>query len=88
MDVSVSALRAELKQWIERAREGDDVVVTERGIPVARLSRIGSADLIERLEREGLLTAPSGDRVVVDGTERTGGRAATPVSGLVRRLRR
>ena len=88
MDVSVSALRAELKQWIERARDGEDVVVTERGIPVARLSRIGSADLIERLEREGLLTAPSGERVVADGTERTGARAATPVSGLVRRLRR
>jgi len=88
MDVSVSALRAELKQWIERARDGEDVVVTERGIPVARLRRIGSADLIERLEREGLLTAPSGERVVADGTERTGSRAATPVSGLVRRLRR
>ena len=88
MDVSVSALRAELKQWIERARDGEDVVVTERGIPVARLSRIGSADLIERLEREGLLTAPSGERVVADGTERTGARVPTPVSGLVRRLRR
>ena len=88
MDVSVSALRAELKQWIERARAGEDVVVTERGIPVARLSRIGSADLIERLEREGLLTAPSGERVVADGTERAGARTATPVSGLVRRLRR
>ena len=88
MDVSVSALRAELKQWIERARAGEDVVVTERGIPVARLSRIGSADLIERLEREGLLTAPSGERVVADGTERAAARAATQVSGLVRRLRR
>ena len=88
MDVSVSALRAELKQWIDRSRAGEDVVITERGIPVARLSRIGSADLIERLEREGLLTAPVGERVVADTAERPGGRAATPVSGLVRRLRR
>ena len=88
MDVSVSMLRAELKQWIDRAREGEDVVVTERGVPVARLSRIGSAGLIERLEREGLLTAPSAERVGADVTERAGARAATPVSGLVRRLRR
>ena len=49
MDVSVSTLRAELKQWIDRAREGEEVVVTERGVPVVRLSRIGSAGLIERL---------------------------------------
>jgi prevent-host-death family protein len=41
MDVSVSALRAELKQWVERARDGEDVVVTERGIPVAGLWRNG-----------------------------------------------
>ena len=88
MDVSVSALRAELKQWIDRSRAGEDVVITERGVPVARLSRIGSADLIERLERDGLLTPPSGERVVADAVERPAGRAGTQVSGLVRRLRR
>ena len=70
MDVPVSALRAELRQWIEAARAGEDVVITERGIPVARLSGIAAADLLTRLERDGLLTpsaetrppARSGDR--------------------------
>jgi prevent-host-death family protein len=34
---TVSDLRAHLSEWLERAREGEEVVVTERGVPVARL---------------------------------------------------
>ena len=86
MEVAVSALRAELKQWIETARSGQDVVITDRGIPVARLTGIESADLLARLERDGLLTpaeAPRGSAEPV-----TTARPANAVSGLVRRLRR
>jgi len=43
MDVAVSDLRAHLSEWLERARDGEEVVVTERGIPVARLLGIGAA---------------------------------------------
>ncbi|WP_286217032.1 type II toxin-antitoxin system Phd/YefM family antitoxin [Paraoerskovia sediminicola] len=90
MDVAVSALRAELKQWIERAREGEEVVVTDRGVPVARLSGIGTADLLTELTREGLLTPPSEARPVVTPPERAEHRPGTRdrVSGLVRRIRR
>jgi prevent-host-death family protein len=86
VDVSVSALRAELKQWIEAARTGEDVVITERGIPVARLSGIESADLLTRLERDGLLTPATAPRPPA----RVGDKAAAKggVSDLVRRLRR
>ena len=89
MDVSVSALRAELRQWIEAARAGEDVVITERGIPVARLSGIDAADLLTRLERDGLLTpdAPRPAAQPARSTER-GAAAASGVSDLVRRLRR
>ena len=73
MEVAVSALRAELRQWIETARAGQDVVITERGIPVARLTGIESADLLARLERDGLLAPARAAReparpVAVDGT--------------------
>lgn len=44
-------LRAELAGWIGRVREGEDVVVTDRGTPVARLVAVGSAPLIDRLTR-------------------------------------
>ncbi|UZN02800.1 type II toxin-antitoxin system Phd/YefM family antitoxin [Cellulomonas sp. S1-8] len=86
MEVAVSALRAELRQWIETARAGQDVVVTERGVPVARLVGIGSADLVAQLERDGLLTPAAAERPAAEPD-----RAAHParsVSGLVRRLRR
>ncbi|WP_315095421.1 type II toxin-antitoxin system prevent-host-death family antitoxin [uncultured Cellulomonas sp.] len=87
MDVPVSALRAELRQWIEMARTGQDVVITERGIPVARLSGIESADLLTRLERDGLLTPASVPRPAARPGERPAA-ARGGVSDLVRRLRR
>lgn len=93
MEVSVSKLRAELKDWIDAARRGEDVVVTDRGVPVARLTGIGAADLVTRLQNEGLITSPTGERAPVDrperaSRERDGTRAQTPLSGLARRLRR
>lgn len=65
MEVSVSALRAELKSWISRARAGEDVVITERGVPVARLSAVATADLLAELAREGLLTPAAEPRAEV-----------------------
>lgn len=92
MDVAVSALRAELKTWIERARAGEDVVITDRGVPVARLTSVKSTELVTDLMRDGVLTAPAESRVELvaghdsasaDEVDQRGG-----VSGLVRRLRR
>jgi prevent-host-death family protein len=54
----VAQLRRELKEWLERARSGDEVVITERGRPVARLSGIDVAPLLDRLTEEGLISAP------------------------------
>jgi len=96
VEVAVSALRAELKTWIERARAGDEVIITDRGVPVARLSGIGAADLVQGLVRDGLLTPAQADREshTVPGPPRTGGQVAAAgsaraaVSGLVRRMRR
>lgn len=88
MEVSVSVLRAELKSWIEAARSGTEVVVTDRGVPVARLVAVDSADLITELQRDGLLTAPAEQRQPAQVPDRPASRAATPVAELVRRLRR
>lgn len=43
VDVAVSRLRAALADWIERARRGEGVVVTDRGTPVVRLVAVDSA---------------------------------------------
>jgi prevent-host-death family protein len=58
MDVAVSDLRAHLSEWLERARQGEELVVTDRGIPVARLLGISAAATLERLAAEGVIGRP------------------------------
>ncbi len=87
MDVAVSVLRAELADWIERARNGEEVVVTDRGTPVARLVAVDSAPLLERLTREGVLGRPKrADRPTSTPSRRV--KASRSVSELVSEQRR
>lgn len=58
MDVAVSELRAHLSDWLGRAREGADVVITDRGVPVARLLGLGATATIEQLTAEGVIGRP------------------------------
>ncbi|PFG44444.1 prevent-host-death family protein [Isoptericola jiangsuensis] len=95
MEVAVSALRAELKSWIEKARAGEEVVITDRGVPVARLTGVGSADLLSELVREGLVTPARTTRPLhaVPAPEQqpvaaSAARGTSALSGLVRRIRR
>ncbi|MCL1870005.1 MAG: type II toxin-antitoxin system prevent-host-death family antitoxin [Promicromonosporaceae bacterium] len=88
MEVAVSALRAELKTWIEKARTGEEVIITDRGLPVARLSGIGAADLVQGLVRDGLLTPAQAVRPVHEVAEPAATASTSPFSGLVRRIRR
>jgi prevent-host-death family protein len=87
MEVAVSALRAELSEWIERARGGEEVVVTDRGTPVARLVGVAVAPLLEQLTRDGVLSRPEhAGRPGARGAARA--RASVPVSELVAEQRR
>lgn len=93
MEVSVSALRAELKSWIEKARAGEEVIITDRGMPVARLTDVATADLVAGLVRDGLLTAAETERPVhavppVPATPGAPARTPSRMSDLVRRIRR
>ncbi len=58
MDVGVTELRAHLSEWLQRVRDGEEVTITDRGLPIARILPVGEADLIERLTREGVLSLP------------------------------
>lgn len=87
MDVAVSALRAELSHWIERVQGGEEIVITDRGTPVARLLPVGTASLLERLTHDGILAKPrSADRPSARRAERVS--ASGPVAGLVTEQRR
>jgi prevent-host-death family protein len=86
MDVAISELRANLKSFLDRAKAGERIVVTDRGVPVARLGPAEEESLLDRLERQGVLTrakakkrpvARKGTRIKADG----------PVAELVSEMR-
>lgn len=60
-EVGVAQLRRELKDWLDRAQAGDEVVVTDRGRPVARLSGIETTSLVDQLTAAGQLSRPRDD---------------------------
>jgi prevent-host-death family protein len=87
MDVAVSTLRAGLADWIERVRAGEEVVVTDRGIPVVRLVAVDSAPLLEQLTRQGVVSRPRrAVRPMASGAPRV--RARGSVSDLMGEQRR
>lgn len=76
MDVGIRELRAGLSRYVERVKEGEEIVVTEHGKPVARLVPLDGERKIDRLIREG---------VVIPARSRTGWRPERliPVEGSV-----
>jgi prevent-host-death family protein len=86
VDVSVTELRAHLSDWLDRARAGGEVVITDRGIPVARLAALDSAGTLERLTAEGVIGKATAQRPVA--AERSGPRPRRPVSDRVSDQRR
>jgi prevent-host-death family protein len=61
---TVSKLKASLSEYLRRVKAGEEVLVTERGRPIAKLTpALGSDTLTERLvemERQGLIKRGSG----------------------------
>jgi prevent-host-death family protein len=57
--VGVARLKAQLSRYLDVAKRGEDIIITERGRPVARLMALRGADRTEarreRLARAGLL---------------------------------
>jgi prevent-host-death family protein len=70
MDVAVTDLRAHLSEWLARVRQGDEIVVTDRGIPVARLLGIDTGATLARLTDEGAIARPGRE-----GRPKAGGAA-------------
>ena len=63
MDVGVRELKAKLSEYLAAAAAGEDVVVTDRGRPVARLGPFGSTSAIDRGIAEGWIEAPRRTRL-------------------------
>jgi prevent-host-death family protein len=62
--VGVARLKAQLSRYLEVAKHGEEVVITARGRPVAKLVALRGAERAEsrreRLARAGLLVLGSG----------------------------
>lgn len=87
VDVAISTLRAELSSWIERARAGEEIVVTDRGTPVARLLAVDTAPLLDQLTERGVVSRPRrADRPAARQASRV--HASGPVADLVSEQRR
>lgn len=74
--VGVRELKNHLSRYLERVRGGEEIVVTDRGKPVARLTSVdASTDRVADLVASGVVQAPSTksrrrprSRIVAEGT--------------------
>jgi prevent-host-death family protein len=56
MEVGIRELRNHLSRYLDRVRDGDEVVVTHRGRAIARLVPAGGERVLDRLIAEGVVT--------------------------------
>ena len=64
--VSISELKAHLSQYLKQVRNGSEIQILDRGVPVAKLTNIPAPEVDDaqrrdRLLRTGLLRAGGGD---------------------------
>lgn len=55
MDVGIRELRTHLSRYVQRVKDGEEIVVTEHGRPVARIVPMNGERKRDRLIREGVL---------------------------------
>jgi prevent-host-death family protein len=56
MEVGVRELRNNLSRYLDRVRDGDELVVTDRGRAIARVVPVGTERVLDRLIAEGIVT--------------------------------
>ena len=82
MDVGITELRANLSLWLDEARSGHEIVITDRGVPVARLLGLTTTATLERLTADGVISRPaSAQRPTATGRSRP--RPRRPLSDVV-----
>lgn len=86
VEISLSTFVKDARKYVDAAKDGGEVLVTDGGIPVVRLTKVGAADLLARLERDGLINAPVDERAVPRLPQAEAAKDA--LSSLMGRLRR
>ena len=70
--VGIRELKSRLSEYVDRARAGETLVITDRGRPVAEIRPLSGRTALETLLDEGLATRahpkrPSPEPLAVDG---------------------
>ncbi|MDN4484243.1 hypothetical protein [Demequina lignilytica] len=86
MEIPAGELGSRIEEALAAARGGEDVVITEDGIAVARLGGVESAPLMERLAADGVIAVPADERAVPRLPQAEAAKDA--LSSLLGRLRR
>jgi prevent-host-death family protein len=86
MEVGIRELRSDLRRWLDEVKAGREIVITERGKPVARLVSVTSLTRLERLIEEGVITMPRRPAQRAEGMKRIRPRGS--VSELIKEQRR
>ena len=66
VEVGVRELRSRLSYWLSRASDGEEVIVTERGRPRARITPLGWEERRRRLIEQGLISPAREPKVPID----------------------
>jgi prevent-host-death family protein len=56
MEVGVRELRNHLSRYLDHVRDGDELVVTDRGHAIARVVPVNGERALDRLVAEGIVT--------------------------------
>jgi prevent-host-death family protein len=85
VEVGIRELRAHLSRYLDQVREGEEIVVTDRGTPIAKISPTNGRSRIDELIAAGVITPPvnRGPRTVPTPIKIKGG-----ISDLVDEQRR
>lgn len=86
MEVGVRELRDNLSKWLGRAQRGEDILITERGKPVARLSRVEQSPALERLIEKGIVTPARNPKTKIQRRDLV--KTKGEISDLVKQQRR
>ena len=86
MEISVTELRKDVNGALAAVKAGDSVVITERGVPIARIGTVAGSDLLSSLIDDGLISVAAEDRAVPRLPQAEAAKDA--LSSLLGRLRR
>jgi len=58
MKVGIRELKAHLSEYVRKAEAGEQILVTDRGRPIAKLEGLGGTSVVEEGIAEGWITPP------------------------------